>query len=113
MQKEGRSRPWRVGAAPLPYLLLRVVSTPDRSALPHLRLPLGRRRQAQDDQKGIGIVSNHLVPAIDLPLGPWSQELDRIGANGIMVIRILMWSPAQSALAWLQRHKRQNRPKRP
>ena len=68
-----------------------------------------RRRQAQEGRKGLGIISCRLVPAFDLPLGPfpWSQKLDRIGASGIMVIRIPMWSPARSALAWLQRRTAQ------
>ena len=71
--------------------------------VPAARSARARRRQAQDGRKGLGIISCRLVPAFDLPLGPWSQKLDRIGASGIMVIRIPMWSPAPSALAGLQR----------
>ena len=69
-----------------------------------------RRRQAQEGRKGLGIISCRLVPAFDLPLGPWSQKLDRIGASGIMVIRIPMWSAARSALAWLQRRTGRGNP---
>ena len=80
----------------------------DRSPahVPQETLPRARRRQAQDRQKGLGVISCHLVPAFDLPLGPWSQKLDRIGASGIMAIRIPMRSPARSALAGLQRRTR-------
>ena len=67
------------------------------------RIARARRRQAQDGRKGIGIISNHFVPAFDLPFGPWSQKLDHIGASGIIVIRIPKWSPARSALAALPR----------
>ena len=66
------------------------------------RIARARRRQAQDGRKGIGIIFCHFVPAFDLPLGPWSQKLDHIGASGIIVIRIPKWSPARSALAGLQ-----------
>ena len=70
------------------------------------RIARARRRQAQDGRKGIGIIFCHFVPAFDLPLGPWSQKLDHIGASGIIVIRIPKWSPARSALAALQRRTR-------
>ena len=72
-------------------------------SVPAARIARARRRQAQDGRKGIGIISSGLVPAFDLPLGPWSQKLDHIGASGIIVIRIPKWSPARSALAALPR----------
>ena len=74
--------------------------------VPAARSARARRRQAQDGRKGLGIISCRLVPAFDLTLGPWSQELAHIGATGIVVIRIPMRSPARSALAGLQRRTR-------
>ena len=55
-----------------------------------------QRRQAQDGRQGIGTVLCHSVHA---PYRPYlgtvcSQKLDRIGATGYMVLRLLMWSPA-------------------
>ena len=79
-------------------------------SVPAARIARARRRQAQDGRKGIGIISSGLVPAFDLPLGPWSQKLDHIGASGIIVIRIPKWSPARSALAGLQRRTRSRVP---
>ena len=50
--------------------------------------PRHRRRQARNGQKGIGAILNPLVPAIVHIFRGWSQELNRIGATGVMVIRL-------------------------
>ena len=46
------------------------------------------RRRARNGRKGIGAFLNHLVGAFVPMFGVLSQELDRIGANGFMVLRL-------------------------
>ena len=53
-----------------------------------LIMPEARRRRATNDRKGLGTFLSHLVGGFDLMLGHRSQALDRIGANGIMVLRM-------------------------
>ena len=50
--------------------------------------PQRRRRRARNGRKGIGAFLNHLVGAFVPMFGVLSQELDRIGANGFMVLRL-------------------------
>ena len=50
--------------------------------------PRGRRRRAKNGPKGLGAFLNRLVGAFVPMLGVLSQELDRIGANGFMVLRL-------------------------
>ena len=52
------------------------------------RLHLARSRQLNFGRKGFGAISSRLVPAIVPILGWLGQELDRIGANGFMVLRL-------------------------
>ena len=47
-----------------------------------------RRRRAKNGRKDIGAFLNHLVGAFVPMFGVLSQELDRIGANGFMVLRL-------------------------
>ena len=53
-----------------------------------LIMPEARRRRATNDRKGLGTFLSHLVGGFDLMLGHRSQALDRIGANGFMVLRM-------------------------
>ena len=53
-------------------------------------LPGPFRQRVKVDPEAFGIVLSHSVPAIDPTLGPRSQARDRIGANGVMVIRLRM-----------------------
>ena len=72
--------------------------------------PFGQRVKVHAE--AFGIVPSHSVPAIDPTLGPRSQERDRIGANGVMVIRLRMPSKALAGSCRLQRRTRQRREKR-
>ena len=47
-----------------------------------------RSRQLNFGRKGFGAISRRLVPAIVPILGWLGHELDRIGANGSMVVRL-------------------------
>ena len=47
-----------------------------------------RSRRARNGRQGIGVVLDHAVPAFDPILGPRSQKLSRIGANGFRVLRL-------------------------
>ena len=62
------------------------------------RSPGARRRPAQNGRKGIGTILSYFVHAIDPIMGPGSQKLDRIGANGYMVVRLRVscWHDAGS-----------------
>ena len=55
-------------------------------------LPRGRRRRSKNYRKGLGAFLNRLVGAFVPMLGVLSQELDRIGANGFMVLRMRVQS---------------------
>ena len=46
------------------------------------------RRWAKNGREDIGAFLNHLVGAFVPMFGVLSQELDRIGANGFMVLRL-------------------------
>ena len=62
--------------------------------------------------EAFGIILSHSVPAIDPILGPRSQERDRIGANGVMVLRLRVPSKALAGSCRLQRRTRQRRERR-
>ena len=47
-----------------------------------------RRRRAKNGREDIGAFLNHLVGAFVPMFGVLSQELDRIGANGFMVLQL-------------------------
>ena len=62
---------------------------PAISAAPSVSTSLeARRRRLKFGRKGLGAILSHLVPGLDPYLGPRSQALSRIGANGIMVLRL-------------------------
>ena len=50
--------------------------------------PQRRRRRARNGRKGFGAFLNHAVGGLTTYLGVPSQALDRIGANGFMVVRL-------------------------
>ena len=57
-----------------------------------------RRRQAQVDRQGNGVVFWDLLGTLDLPSAVRSQDLERIGHTGIMVLRLSAWSPCRYRL---------------
>ena len=54
--------------------------------------PRGRRRRARNGRKGLGAFLSHAVGCLSTYLGVLSQALDRIGANGFMVLRMRVQS---------------------
>ena len=52
------------------------------------RTTRGGRRRARNGRQGNGALLNHALPTFDPILGPRSQERSRIGANGIVVLRL-------------------------
>ena len=67
-----------------------------------------RSRQLNFGRKGFGAISRRLVPAIVPILGWLGQELDRIGANGFMVLRLRVESKRDAGACSLQRRARES-----
>ena len=61
-------------------------------------LKLGGSRLRMAGNASEPLFLSHLVHTIDLIIGPVSQKLDRIGANGFMVVRlgVCCWRDAGS-----------------
>ena len=68
---------------------------------------------AQNGQKGIGAFLSHLVGAFVPTSAVLSQELNRNGANGFMVLRLRVSCLHDAGSCSLVRSVRQNRSKRP
>ena len=63
-------------------------TTARSTALQYVKSDPVSKKEATNDRKGLGTFLSHLVGGFDLMLGHRSQALDRIGANGIMVLRM-------------------------
>ena len=68
-------------------------------------------RQVKVGRKGLGAILSHLVPGLDPYLGLRSQALSRIGANGIVVLRLRVESKLLGGLWLVRAATRQSRPK--
>ena len=74
-----------------------------RSCSPIAWSSAGRRRQDQVGQKRVGFILSYFIHSIDPIMGPGSQNLDRIGATGYMVLRMGVSCWREAASRTLQR----------